>query len=139
MTSDWNSAKLEMLKLAFSVPSGLLIVDTNDSHGETMHICLLQHNIVSLRPAYTKVKELKLVLSSKECAKIISDANAYNAVNGGWTSRRHTNYATTDIPVDLLYGENNHIDDMVIEVILPEFAAYYGLDREFLHILGEHA
>lgn len=125
------------LKVTFKLPSGLLVVDAIDRNGENMHICVLQHNIVGLRPDHARVKELKSVLSSKQCAKIITDANSYSAGNGGWTNCRHTNYATTDIPVELLYGENNHIECMVEDVIFPEFAAYYGLNRDFLHILGE--
>ena len=39
-------------KVTFSKPSGLLLVDYVDHAGETKNICLLQHNIVSLRSAH---------------------------------------------------------------------------------------
>ncbi len=125
------------MKVTLSTPSGLLIIDdTKNTKGETIYICLLQHNIISLRPEYKRVKELRSVISPKECARIIQGAEAYAKSFGGWTNRRHTNYATTDIPVDKLYGEDNHIDELVNRNILPEIATYFGLNPEQLHIGG---
>jgi hypothetical protein len=126
----------QLLKISFSTPSGLLIVDNIDSNGNNRHICLLQHNIINLRPNYCKVKELKSVLTLKECNNIILNANNYCAINGGWTNHRHTNYSTTDIPLQMLYGDDNYIEDIVHNIIFPEFSTVYGLDKEFFHILG---
>ena len=123
-------------KVSFSSPSGLLIVDHVDSVGSDQHISLLQHNTVSLRPEYCRAKELKYALSPKECAKVIAVAEEYALNNGGWTSSRHTHYATTDIPIDALLGEDNYIDEMVNSNILPELAAFFQLNLEQLHIGG---
>ena len=131
------SSSRRLVKVTITTPTGLLIVgDNKDSRGNGINICLLQHNVVSLRPHYKLVKELKSAISPKECAKIIKRAEEYAANNGGWTNSRHTNYATTDIPLELLYGEDNHIEDLVIENILPEIAAFYGLNKDFIHIGG---
>jgi hypothetical protein len=122
--------------LDISVPSGLVIADTINSKGEYLHICLLRYNSVELKPDYRRVKELKSVMSLKECSNIIQVAEAYAASNGGWTHTRHTNYPTTDIPVDTLLGEDNYLDELVNCTILPEFAAFFGLNQDFLHIGG---
>jgi hypothetical protein len=132
-----SSSSRILIEVKFSEPSGLLIADSIDSTGENVHICLLKHDVISLKPAYCKLKELRSVLSARECAKIIQTAEEYAVKNKGWTNRRHTNYATTDIPVDLLLGEDNYIDELVNENILPEFVTFFGLNKDFLHIGGK--
>lgn len=130
------SSSRTLITVTFSVPSGLLIADTVDGKGEKIHVCLLKHNIIGLTPTYCRIKELKAVISLKECAKIIQTAEDYATENNGWTKSRHTNYATTDIPVNSLLGEDNYIDELVNENILKEFATFYGINRDFLHIGG---
>ena len=44
------------------------------------------------------------VLSVDECAEAIALAEAYAASSGGWTSTRHTAYATVDLPVHVVGG-----------------------------------
>jgi hypothetical protein len=118
-------------------PTGLLIVaDTQNCKGEEIYICILQHNIIELRPNYRRVKELKSAFSLKECTQIVQAAESYAASNGGWTNHRHTNYATTDIPIDKIFGENNFVDELVNCNILPEIATFFGLNADFLHIGG---
>lgn len=135
MTEARQAKTLE--KVTFDQPSGLLLVDHVDSAGKTEHICVLQHNVISLRPAHCKVKELRYTFSPKECAKIIEVAEKYASANGGWTNKRHTHYETTDIPVDLLFGEDSYIDELVNSNILPEIAAFFNLDLNCLHIGGK--
>ena len=127
------SRSLHRVRLQY--PTGLLLLDSDSSSSRDKHICVLQHNSLGLRPAFRRVKELCGVISSKECENIIRDGNAYAASNGGWTNSRHTAYSTTDIPVEVLYGEESHISEIVERIVLPEIAAFFDLDRDGLHIL----
>ena len=57
---------------------------TTKDHNINEYTCLLQHNIVSLNSKFNnKVYELKNVLSEKQCANIIFDAEKYAASNNG--------------------------------------------------------
>lgn len=125
-----------LIKAKLTLPTGLLVATTQDSEDDEIHICLLQHNIVKLRPNNVKVKMIESLISKKECAFMIKSAEEYASANGGWTSSRHTNYATTDIPVDCIFGENNHVDDIVNDIVFPQLAAYFNLNVHNLQIGG---
>lgn len=116
-----------------SSPSGLQIAETSDSRGLPLFVCVLKHNAVSLRPSHRRVKELRKAFTPNECARIIKLAEAHPT---GWQSSRHSHYATTDIPVEeLMEGQReNFIDSIVDDVVLPEISAFFGLNREFLHV-----
>ena len=120
-----------LIKVNLVLPTGLLVATTQDSENSDIHVCLLQHNIVKLRPNYTKVRMIDSLISNNECSFIIKSAEDYAVANGGWTSSRHTNYATTDIPVD-----GNHVDDLVNGLIFPQLAAYFDLNIHNLQIGG---
>jgi hypothetical protein len=51
-------------------------------------VCVLQHNAVSLRPAYRLVHELRDALSPNHCNEVIAKAETYASANGGWTTSR---------------------------------------------------
>ena len=46
------------------------------------------------------------VVSPKDCSRLIAAAEDYAINHGGWTKKRHKEAPTTDIPFDLLGGEN---------------------------------
>ena len=125
-----NNALLEKTSLVtFFYPSGLLITESNE-----VSYCLLQHNIVSLRPACKRVLELEGALSKSMCAKIIEEAEVYAANNGGWTVDRHTSYPTTDLPLEDIFGRFSQTHGLVNGDILPHMASFFNLNEEYLSI-----
>jgi hypothetical protein len=62
-------------------------------------ICMLSHDCAAVNPTHAVVNEEVAVLSNEECEHIIDKAEEYASQNGGWTTGRHTDYATTDIPL----------------------------------------
>lgn len=118
-----------LVKVAFSTPSGLLITNFEDKF-----FCLLQHNVIKLRSQYKKVVEYNKALSALVCASIISDAESYASSNDGWTTNRHTSYPTTDLPLDSIYGKFSSIHGLINCEILPQIASSYNLNEEYLRI-----
>ena len=60
-----------------------------------------QHPICTIRSYH--------VIAPKDCQKIISAANEYAQQNGGWTTNRHQEAATTDIPFDVIGGSRKQL------------------------------
>ena len=59
-----------------------------------------QHSLCSIRSYH--------VIDPKDCIRIINAGNEYAAHHGGWTTDRHQEAPTTDIPFDLLGGPQKH-------------------------------
>jgi len=119
----------ELVEVLFAAPSGLMI-----SQKEAEFYCLLQHNVVSLPESYKRVFEFKDALSIEDCEMIIAKAESFAAENGGWTKQRHTDYPTTDLPLEAVLGHCSSIHGLVNGVVLPQIAALFGLNEDFLHI-----
>lgn len=49
------------------------------------------------------------VIAQQDCQQIIEAAKEYAQQNGGWTTDRHQEAATTDIPFDAIGGSRRHI------------------------------
>lgn len=118
-----------LTEISFPFPTGLLITENSN-----VCSCLLQQNVVSLRPSFKKVFELRDALSSATCSDIIEKAEHYAAGNGGWTSDRHTAYPTTDLPLEAIFGKFSSVHGLVNGNILPQIASFFDLDEEYLNI-----
>lgn len=130
----------KLLEVSFPYPSGLLLtpnLPTNEQPavGSCNDIfCIVQHNIQSLRPYLQRVGMMENALTSLVCKNLISDCEKYADNNGGWTSARHREYPTTDLPINTIFGKFSSIHGLVTGNILPEMAAFFGLNEDHLSI-----
>lgn len=53
--------------------------------------------------------QYKNVYTNDICKWIISESEKYASLNGGWTTKRHKNYPTTDIPIERIKSIFNFI------------------------------
>ena len=65
------------------------------------------------------------LLPKEECAKAIEIAEAHAASHGGWTSSRHTQAATTDMPVKDIPELLGWFNDKLATTLFPMLAARY--------------
>lgn len=65
------------------------------------------------------------VLSSDECRRIVEEAEAV-AAQMGWTTTRHGNYPTTDIPIVELPQSLQFLKNALVERIYPLLTAQFG-------------
>ena len=65
------------------------------------------------------------------CKFIIEESEKY-AEKNGWTTSRHKNYPTTDIPVRCIKTITNLLDNIIKYDILPLFQQYYNISKYFL-------
>ena len=65
------------------------------------------------------------LLPKEECAKAIEIAEAHAARHGGWTSSRHTQAATTDMPVKDIPELLDWFNDKLATTLFPMLAARY--------------
>ena len=65
------------------------------------------------------------LLPKKECAKAIEIAETHAASHGGWTSSRHTQAATTDMPVKDIPELLDWFNDKLATTLFPMPAARY--------------
>ena len=70
---------------------GNIIDDINEIMNEKIS---LKYNRFLQRFSYNKIYTVDM------CRYIISECEKYAVNNGGWTTKRHDNYPTTDLPVD---------------------------------------
>jgi hypothetical protein len=68
-------------------------------------------------------------LSKKFCNNIIKAGEETAAKIGGWTTKRHKSYATTDIPVKMFLNKNiiNQLDTMFRTKIKPKIEKHYKI------------
>jgi len=88
-----------------------------------------ENKIVSLN-RFSQRNRIKNFLSNTQCNMIISDAENI-ASKIGWTTKRHNNYPTTDLPLDAL---SQHIKTIIltrIEDIIIEYKELYEITDDF--------
>ena len=117
-----------------SQPTGLLLSYPERSSGKVR--CLLQRDVVRLRPELRGVHMVPGVIPKETCASIIDAAEAFAlSSGGGWTTKRHIAYPTTDIPVDDIFGRFSIVHGLVNGHVLPALARCFPmLDEESLRI-----
>lgn len=116
-------------EISFSYPSGLLI-----NNAENSSFCLLQHNVVNLRPNYRRVLQYEGAIASNTCDQIIEKAEICASQNDGWTANRHSAYPTTDLPLEAIFGKFSAIHGLVNGDILPQMASFFDLNEDHLRI-----
>lgn len=65
------------------------------------------------------------LLSAEECAWAIDATEAHAAANGGWTTARHVQAPTTDVPVSQVPALREWFDGVLKESLFPAVAALY--------------
>ena len=117
--------KYRVVEFSTHEPSGLKIHGTDEGN----HYFLLEHNCIKLPKHYKEVHVMENALSTEVCKEIIDKAEAYE-----WTEKRHKAFATTDIPLEALYGTFSNIQAHIDCRVLPRIATTFGLHEDFLQI-----
>lgn len=81
---------------------------------------------------YDKYKLYENVLSNNLCNFIINESEKHALKNNGWTTNRHKNYPTTDIPVQRIEKIRVIINNIVNQEIIPRVADFYKVNKFFL-------
>ena len=98
---------------------GDIIDDINEIMNDTIN---LKYNRFLQRFHYTKVYTPDI------CRFIVNESERYAANNGGWTTKRHHNYPTTDLPVEKIHS----IFGLVLETmntVCNKVKKSYGLNE----------
>ena len=85
-------------------------------------------SLISFESGHLLHKTRSQVLSSEECQRIVDEAESV-AAEMGWTTKRHGNYPTTDIPIVELPDTLAFLRRALEERIYPLLSAQFG---EFL-------
>jgi hypothetical protein len=117
--NDKDNVKKNFLKLKNDIDKINIISDLNDD----TEIC---YNRFLQRFIYNSV------FSKNVCEWIIYESELYASKNNGWTTRRHKNYPTTDIPIEkisnifnlCLHSFNEIFDKIKISYCLPEYLLF---------------
>ena len=124
-----SSINDQLTAVSFPYPSGLLITESHNKR-----YCLLQHNVVKLRPHCKRVLVQDNLLPKETCDYIIREAEVRATARGGWTADRHSAYPTTDLPLEAIFGKFSSIHGLVNGNILPLMASYFDLNEDYLSI-----
>ena len=82
---------------------GIYVINTIDNSNNKIDIQDVLYNRFIQRFNYNKL------FSKNVCDWIIFESEEYAKNNGGWTTRRHENYPTTDIPVEKIKNIFNFV------------------------------
>lgn len=126
---EYHNDGTNLIEISFAYPSGLLINSEGNSN-----FCLLQHNVVKLKPSYRRVLQCEGAFSPNTCAQIIREAEICALRDDGWTANRHSAYPTTDLPLEAIFGKLSTIHGLVNGDILPRMASFFGLIEDHLRI-----
>lgn len=74
-------------------------------------------------------------ISDEFCEWIIYEAESFALENNGWTSKRHKNYPTTDLPVKSICSLCIPLINLAIRDILPLIAKHYNFNSYYLNIM----
>lgn len=71
-------------------------------------------------------------LTVREAQRVLEDCENYAAAHGGWTTHRHRDYPTHDLPVDDIPELRAWLYPVLRERLVPAMADAYGLDRHHM-------
>jgi predicted 2-oxoglutarate/Fe(II)-dependent dioxygenase YbiX len=72
------------------------------------------------------------IISNDVCDFIINESEKYAKNNSGWTTSRHSNYPTTDLPIYIIPNIYTLVNNLIINHVLPLIANKYNLNKYFL-------
>jgi len=117
-----NSISVKKHEVRLKNKYGDIIDDINAIENKTIE---LKYNRFLQRFQYNKI------YSPDMCNFIINECEKYAGKNGGWTTKRHIKYPTTDLPVDKIPS----IFGLIIEsmnTILNKIKISYGLHEDIV-------
>lgn len=82
-----------------------------------------------LSEKHRKVHVLKQVMLHDGCSTAISQAEEHASKTGGWTTRRHREYPTTDVCTSDIPSLHKKLEEMVKKKILPRVAEKFQLEE----------
>jgi hypothetical protein len=83
-------------------------------------------NNISVESIFNKIEIFNNIYSIEICNWIINESENYAKLNGGWTTKRHINYPTTDLPLENITPIFNFVIS-TIEFIFPKIQKLYNL------------
>lgn len=126
-----------LVNLSLPRPYGIYVASQKSPHSnQTIRVGFLDHNIISLRKPWSSVVAVKNVLAPSECELLIFAAEDHAKNTGGWTSARHANYPTTDLPLKSVFNEdmNGLIERTLKSALFPQYEKEYGVNTEDWYI-----
>lgn len=72
------------------------------------------------------------VISNTLCDFIINESEKYAHINGGWYTKRHRNYPTTDIPIKEIPNLNIIVQNLIKYEVFPVISYRYNVSKYFL-------
>jgi hypothetical protein len=117
-----KNAEAKKIQLQLKNKYGDIIDDINEIMDEKAN---LKYNRFLQRFHYEKVYTPDI------CRYIINESEKYAAANGGWTTKRHSSYPTTDLPVEKI----SSIFGLVLETlhtIVKKVKKSYGLKDDIV-------
>lgn len=126
-----------LVNLSLPRPYGIYVMSQkNPNSDRSMRVGFLDHNIISLRKSWTPVVAVKNVLAPSECELLIIAAENHAQNNGGWTSMRHANYPTTDLPLSSFFNKDmtGMIQRTLKSALFPRYEKTFGVDTSDWHI-----
>ena len=113
-----NTIEKKEIALQLKNKYGDIMNDINEIMNETIK---LKYNRFLQRFCYNKI------FTPDMCRFIINECEKYAVNNGGWTTKRHKNYPTTDLPVEKI----TNIFGLVLETmntVIKKIKKSYGLN-----------
>ena len=68
------------------------------------------------------------------CRWIVYESEKYADHHGGWTTRRHANFPTTDLPICRIQGLNIWLHNLIILNIFPIIETKFKFNKHYLSI-----
>lgn len=95
----------------------------------------MRYKNLSYDDKLNSIVKKKKFLPDEVCKWIIHESECYATENDGWTTKRHKNYPTTDLPVRQIPALSTPIINMIISNIFPIIGSHYNLNPFFLNIV----
>lgn len=90
--------------------------------------------IINENSRFNTTTKFEKFIDENMCFWLIEEAEVYAIMNGGWTKKRHLNYPTTDLPVNLMPRIKTPIFNLVMQNIFPIIAKTFSLNCYLLSI-----
>lgn len=120
----------DTIKMCFynNIPTQLLI----DKYGELINeIYEIVNENVTEKNRFNTWYISEKIYSTYICEWIINESEIYAKKNGGWTTKRHLNYPTTDLPVENITNIFNFVL-CSFQFIFPKIISLYNLPENII-------
>jgi hypothetical protein len=130
--------KTTLVNLSIPWPSGIIVNKVEDREGNVLRLGLVQHNVISLRPAWNGIHVFEHLFNTSQCNDIIVKAEEQVSAIG-WPIGRHVDFVvrpTNDLPLHafLSPADLQELVDTIELKIFPFVASKFNLDTEKLSL-----